>query len=85
MNTETKTANTTRKTKPFIIAGVTLITAIWVAVFAALAILQPDLRTKALIVAGGAGATELILYAGAAWFGINLFQRFRSFIRMRRD
>ena len=85
MTTDSKTTNTTRNTGPFLVGGVILIAAIWIGVFATLAILQPGFRTKALILAGGAGATELILYIGAAWLGINLFQRLRSFVGMRRD
>ena len=84
MNTQAKTAKSARNAKPFLIGGITLIVAIWIGVFTALAVIQPDIRTKAVILAAGAGATELILYAGAAWFGVTLFQRFRNFIRFRK-
>ncbi len=84
MNTQAKTAKSARNAKPFLIGGITLIVAIWIGVFTALAVIQPDIRTKAVILASGAGATELILYAGAAWFGVTLFQRFRNFIRFRK-
>ncbi len=85
MNTKIESPKPVRNNKPFVIGGVVLIVAIWIGVFAALATLEPDLRTKALILAGGAGATELILYAGAAWFGVKLFQRFRPFTRSNRN
>jgi hypothetical protein len=84
MNTAAKTNKPARSRKAFLAAGIALIIAIWIGVFTALAVLQPDIRTKAVIVASGAGATELILYVGAAWFGVTLFQRLRSFIRFRK-
>jgi hypothetical protein len=84
MNTVTKTTKPTRSRKAILVTGIVLIVAIWIATFAAIAIMQPDIKTRMLIAAAGAGATELILYAGAAWFGVTLFQRFRSFIRFRK-
>lgn len=71
--------------KTAIIIGVALIAAIWIGTFTAMAIMQPDLKTRMLIMAGGAAATELVLYVGAAWFGINLFQTLRTKWRARKD
>lgn len=85
MSSNTEAAKPTSKSKIFLYAATALIAAIWVGVFATLAIFQPTLRTKALILAGGAGATELIVYAGAAWFGVNLFKAMRAKLRKARD
>ncbi|TIX49695.1 hypothetical protein [Alteraurantiacibacter aquimixticola] len=77
------TNSKTRTNKLALIIGGAIIAAIWLATFAALALMQPDLKTRMVILAVGAGSTELVLYAGAAWFGINIFNRFRSFLRHR--
>ncbi|GAA0272439.1 hypothetical protein GCM10009127_10990 [Alteraurantiacibacter aestuarii] len=74
---------TVRNKKFFLITGASLIATIWVGVFATLAIMQPALKTRLLILAAGAGATELIAYAGAAWFGINVFKHIRGKISQR--
>jgi hypothetical protein len=73
----TKTNNKSTK-KSVLIIGFGLIATIWIATFAAMAIMQPDLKTRMLIMAGGAGATELVIYIGAAWFGVNLYKHIRS-------
>jgi hypothetical protein len=78
-------ATTDRNTKKtFLIAAGALIAAIWAGVFAAIVILQPALKTRMMIAAVGAGSTELIIYIGAAWFGVNLYKHIRSKLAARR-
>ena len=72
------------KKKTFLIAAAALIGVIWASVIAALVIFQPAIKTKMLIVAIGAGSTELIIYVGAAWFGVNIYKHIRSKLNARR-
>ena len=75
----TKTPNS--RTLLFIALG--LLATIWAAVIAALVILQPDMRGKALIIGGGAVATEILIYLGAGVFGITAFKKLRDRLRFR--
>ncbi len=67
------------------IAAVAIVIIAWTGVAVTLSLLEPNVATRAAILVAAAVLTELMIWAGAAFLGVTMFDRFRVWRRKPRD
>jgi len=63
------------------IAAITIVILAWTGVAVTLLLFEPNVATRATILVAAAILTELMLWVGAAFLGVTLFDRFRLWRR----
>lgn len=66
------------------IAAITIVILAWTGVAVTLLLFEPNVATRATILVAAAILTELMLWVGAAFLGVTLFDRFRLWRRKPR-
>lgn len=67
------------------IAAVAIVVLAWMGVAVTLFLFEPNVATRAAILVAAAVLTELMIWAGAAFLGVTMFDRFRVWRRKPRD